>query len=63
MILKDSTFPNQALFYGLCFNNNILHADPKIAAKLGYRQPIIHGLATYGIIARNIVQNVLGNDP
>jgi len=40
-----------------------LHIDPKVAKLGGFERPIIHGLASYGIVCRSIVQNLLGNDP
>ena len=51
-----------ALIYRLCADNNPLHADPAVAARAGYPRPILHGLCTYGVAARAIVQTVCGND-
>lgn len=51
-----------ALIYRLCADNNPLHADPAVAAKAGYPRPILHGLCTYGVTARAIVQMACGND-
>ena len=51
-----------ALIYRLCADNNPLHADPAVAAKAGYPRPILHGLCTYGVAARAIVQTACGND-
>ncbi len=51
-----------ALIYRLCADNNPLHADPDVAAKAGYPRPILHGLCTYGVAARAIVQTACGND-
>ena len=51
-----------ALIYRLCADNNPLHADPAVAAKAGYPRPILHGLCTYGVAARAIVQMACGND-
>jgi len=39
-----------------------LHADPEVAARAGYPRPILHGLCTYGVAARAIVQTVCGHD-
>jgi len=62
-IFKDKTFPNQAFFYRLCEDTNPLHIDPNIAALGGFERPIIHGMVSYGTIARNLIQNMLKNDP
>jgi len=51
-----------ALIYRLCADDNPLHADPAVAAKAGYPRPILHGLCTYGVAARAIVQAACGND-
>ena len=51
-----------ALIYRLCADNNPLHADPAVAARAGYPRPILHGLCTYGVAARAIVQTACGND-
>jgi len=51
-----------ALIYRLCADNNPLHADPEVAARAGYPRPILHGLCTYGVAARAIVQTVCGHD-
>ena len=56
------TLAQAALIYRLCADNNPLHADPAVAEKAGYPRPILHGLCTYGVAARAIVQTVCGGD-
>lgn len=56
------TFPNQAFIYRLCEDPNPLHIDPTMASMGGFDKPIIHGLATYGTVARGLSQSLLGND-
>ena len=56
------TLPQAALIYKLCADNNPLHADPAVAEKAGYPRPILHGLCTYGVAARAIVQAACGGD-
>ncbi len=43
-------------------DKNPLHADPEFAAMGGFDRPIIHGLCSYGITCKAIVDGVLGGD-
>ncbi|MUL83983.1 MULTISPECIES: MaoC family dehydratase [unclassified Mycolicibacterium] len=54
--------PQQALLYRLCGDRNPLHSDPAFAAAAGFDRPILHGLCTYGIGCKAIVDNLLDGD-
>jgi acyl dehydratase len=56
------TRPDQALLYRLNGDHNPLHSNPATAALAGFRQPILHGLCTYGIACRAILASVCNYD-
>lgn len=56
------TMPQAALIYRLCADDNPLHAEPAVAKAAGFPQPILHGLATYGVAGHAILKTYCGYD-
>ncbi|MFG1265802.1 MULTISPECIES: MaoC/PaaZ C-terminal domain-containing protein [Xanthobacter] len=63
VVCELKTNPNAALVYRLSGDYNPLHSDPDVAAKAGFPQPILHGLATYGVTGHAILKSVCDYDP
>jgi acyl dehydratase len=53
---------DQALLYRLSGDLNPLHADPAFAERAGFGRPVLHGLCTYGMTLKAVVDTLLGGD-
>jgi acyl dehydratase len=63
LVHTTATGPAQAALYRLSGDRNPLHIDPAVAAAAGFDRPFLHGLCTYGIVGRAVLQAVCGGDP
>ena len=63
LTLDLPTRPAQALLYRLLGDRNPLHADPAFAKLVGFPRPILHGLCTYGMTCRAVMQAYTDFDP
>ena len=55
--------PDQALIYRLSGDRNPLHSDPDFARQAGFPRPILHGMCTYGLTCRAVLQTYADYDP
>lgn len=62
-VVEIATLPQAALVYRLSADPNPLHADPQVARAAGFERPILHGLATFGVVCRAVLQACAGDDP
>lgn len=62
LTVESPTLPQQALIYRMSGDRNPLHADPTVAAFAGYERPILHGLCSFGIVCKAVVDGALAGD-
>lgn len=61
-IFDAQTEINQAALYRMSGDRNPLHIDPQVARAVGFKEPILHGLCTYGVVCRRFGQEIFQGD-
>jgi len=61
-VVDFQTRPDQALLYRLNGDLNPLHSDPTLAVRAGFDKPILHGMCTFAIAVRALLEAVLNYD-
>lgn len=62
LLVSTPTRADQALLYRLSGDRNPLHSDPAFAGRAGFDRPILHGLCTYGVVHRALIEAICGGD-
>jgi acyl dehydratase len=62
LVVESPTLPQQAALFRLSGDKNPLHIDPAFSAMGGYDTPILHGLCSYGIVCKAVVDHALDGD-
>jgi len=60
--VEEKTSIDQAALYRLNGDLNPLHIDPSFSAILGFNQPILHGLCSFGIAVKHILDTYCDSD-
>ena len=63
IVVEYPTLPEQGAIYRLSGDRVPLHIDPEFSTAAGYDKPFMHGLCTYGFVARAALASLCAGDP
>ena len=62
LVVDTPVLPNQAALYRLLGDKNPLHIDPDFARRAGYTRPPLHGLCTFSMVCKAVIDHAQGGD-
>ena len=61
-VVESPVLPQLAQIYRLSGDKVTMHVDPDIAKQAGFETPLLHGLCTFGIVCKAVVDHALDFD-
>lgn len=62
VVCETPILPQLAQIYRLSGDKIAFHVDPEVAAMAGFETPIMHGLCTFGVVCKAVVDSCAGGD-